>query len=66
MNLNAQPLDVKIELLLQLFDDALADIAEGSDIVGKDANGDCHGSSFLFIIADTATSCEDRGSRFQG
>ncbi len=37
MDLNAQPLDVKIELLPQLFDDALADVAEGSDVIGKDA-----------------------------
>jgi hypothetical protein len=43
MDLNTTPFDNKIELLLQLFDDALADVAEGSDIVGKDLNRDGHG-----------------------
>jgi len=42
MNLRAPPRDLKIELLLQLFDDAFADVAEGSDIVGKNLQVDGH------------------------
>ncbi len=61
MDLHAQPLDSKIELLPQLFDDALADITERSDVVRKDANTDGHGTSFLsIIIADTETAWEGR------
>jgi hypothetical protein len=33
MDFHAQPFDVEIKLLLQLFDDALADVAEGSDVI---------------------------------
>src|SRR5512144_2208800 len=43
MDLNAGPFHREIELLLQLFDDALADVAEGSDVVGKDLHADGHG-----------------------
>ncbi len=43
MDLHSQPLDLEIELLFQFFDDAFADVAEGSDVVGKDSNGDRHG-----------------------
>jgi hypothetical protein len=42
MNLNAAPFDCKVELLLQLFDDALADVAEGSDVIGKNFYADSH------------------------
>jgi hypothetical protein len=33
MDLHAPPFDLKIELFLQLFDDAFADVAEGSDVI---------------------------------
>jgi hypothetical protein len=42
MELDAVPFHVELELLLKLFDDAFADIAEGSDIVGKDLYPDGH------------------------
>jgi hypothetical protein len=43
MDLHAPPFHDKVELLLQLFDDAFADIAEWSDVVGKDLKTDGHG-----------------------
>ena len=42
MDFNAPPFDFQVEFLLQLFDEALADIAEGSDIVGKNFDADRH------------------------
>ncbi len=42
MDLDAPPFDNQVEFLLQLFDDALADEAERSYIVGKDLQFDCH------------------------
>jgi hypothetical protein len=42
MDLHPTPLDLKIEFLFQLFDDALADVAEGSDVIGKDLHADGH------------------------
>jgi hypothetical protein len=42
MDLHAPPFHGKVELLLELFDDALADVAEGSDVVGKDFNVYAH------------------------
>ena len=42
MDLHAPPFDLKIELLLQLFDDAFADVAEGSDVIGIDMNAYGH------------------------
>jgi hypothetical protein len=42
MDFDAPPFYLKIEFLLQLFDDALADVAERSDIIGKDLNTDRH------------------------
>jgi hypothetical protein len=48
MDLHAPPFDMKIELLLQFFDDAFADVAERSDIIGIDLNGNGHrGTSLL-------------------
>jgi hypothetical protein len=44
MDLHAPPFDRKVELLFQLFDDALADKAEGSDVVGEDFNVYGHGT----------------------
>ncbi len=42
MDLHAPPFDLKDELLLQLFDDTFADIAEGSDVVREDHNAYAH------------------------
>ncbi len=42
MDLDAPPFDNQIEFLLQFFDDALADKAERSYIVGKDLQLDRH------------------------
>jgi hypothetical protein len=42
MNLHTSPFHFELELLLQLFDDALADVAEGSDVVGKYENANGH------------------------
>jgi len=42
MDLHAPPFDLEVEFLFQLFDDALADIAEGSDVIGKDLHADGH------------------------
>jgi hypothetical protein len=47
MDLHSPPFHDKVELLLQLFDDALADVAEGSDVVRKYLNADGHGTAFL-------------------
>ena len=52
MNLHAPPFDLKIELLLQFFDDAFADVAEGSDIVGKDLNEYGHESDLVFSATE--------------
>src|SRR5512143_3703712 len=45
MDLNAGPFHRDIELFLQFFDDALADVAEGSDVIGEDLHADGHGFS---------------------
>jgi hypothetical protein len=42
MDLEPQPLYGKIELPLQRIDKSHADIAKGSDIVGKDTNAHAH------------------------
>ena len=47
MDLDAPPGNDKVKLLLQFFDDALADKAERSDVVGKDLETDGHKPSFL-------------------
>jgi len=52
MDLHAPPFDLKFELLLQFFDDALADVAEGSDIIGKDLHTDGHSGTSVFINLD--------------
>jgi hypothetical protein len=46
MDFDAQPLDSQVEFLPELFDDAFADIAEGSDVIGKNADGYGHGTRF--------------------
>jgi hypothetical protein len=46
MDLHTPPFHNKVELLLQLFDDALADVAEWSDVIGKDLNMDGHRVTF--------------------
>ena len=35
MDLDTPPFHDKVEFLHQLFDDTLADVAEGSDVIGK-------------------------------
>ncbi len=52
MDLHAPPFDLKIELLLQFFDEAFADVAEGSDIVGKDLNECGHESDLVFSATE--------------
>ena len=61
MDLNTTPFDNKVELLLQLFDDTLADVAERSDIVGKDLNRDGHGMNLVYshITAKTLRAQRD-------
>jgi len=54
MDLHAPPFNDEIELLLQLFDDTLADVAERSDVVGKEFNADGHGTQF----PRNSNSCE--------
>jgi hypothetical protein len=44
MDLYTPPFDLEIELLPQLFDDAFADVAEGSDVIGKNFNVNTHGT----------------------
>jgi hypothetical protein len=48
MDLHTSPIDLKVEFLFQLFDDALADVAEGSDVIGKDLHGDSHENNLVF------------------
>jgi hypothetical protein len=50
MDLNPGPFHREIELILQLFDDAFADVAEGSDVIGKDLYADCHGIALPCVI----------------
>jgi hypothetical protein len=35
MDFHADPFYFEVELFLQLVDDALADVAEGSDVIGE-------------------------------
>ncbi len=42
MDLHAQPFHLEFELFFKLFDKPLADVAEGSDVVGEDAEGYAH------------------------
>ena len=49
MDLESQPFHAEVKFLLQLVDKFPADVAEGSDVVGKDLNVDAHGSLLLFI-----------------
>jgi hypothetical protein len=43
MDLDAEPFHLEIELLAKSFDKSLADVAEGSDVIGEDANRYAHG-----------------------
>jgi len=47
MNFYAPPFDCKVEFLLQFFDDTLADIAEGSDVVRKNLDADRHSNILI-------------------
>jgi len=40
VNFQAGPFHVEVKLLSQLFDDALADVAEGSYVIGENADVD--------------------------
>jgi len=51
MDLHAPPFDRKVEFLFQLFDDPVADIAEGSDVIGKDLHADGHVGDLVFYCA---------------
>ena len=51
MDLHALPFDFEVEFLFQLFDDALANVAEGSDVIGKHLHADGHGNLVLTIEA---------------
>jgi hypothetical protein len=55
MDLHAPPFYLKIELLLQLFDDAFADVAEGSDVIGIDLNAYGHECRLVLSTAATLT-----------
>jgi len=48
MDLHTSPEDLKVEFLFQLFDDALADVAKGSDVIGKDLDPDGHENDLVF------------------
>ena len=52
MDLNAPPFDLKIELMLQFFDDTFADVAERSDVIGEDLNAYGHESDLVFAAAE--------------
>jgi len=58
MDLHAQPFDFEVEFLLQLFDDALADIAEGSDIIGKNFDMDGHKRVLVFTKTEALAQLE--------
>jgi hypothetical protein len=49
MDLESQPFHGEVKFLPQLVGNAHADVAEGSDSVGKDLNADAHGLYLLFI-----------------
>jgi hypothetical protein len=50
MDFQTLPFYLKVEFLLQLFDDALADVAEGSDVIGKNRNADAHVLTYLNLL----------------
>jgi hypothetical protein len=50
VDLHANPFHVEVKLLFKLFDDALADVAERSDVIGEDSNTGGHGESFLVVL----------------
>ncbi len=54
MNLYTPPFDCKVKFLLQLFDDALADVAEGSDIVGKNFYAESHKKRLTRMVRGTS------------
>jgi hypothetical protein len=55
MDLDAAPRYIQLEFAFERFDDALADVTEGSDIVGKNQNRNRHKYTFIrtdLIIQD--------------
>jgi len=50
MNLMGDPDVFDIEILFECVDNSRADIAEGSDEVGKNGDGDCHVHSLFDLI----------------
>jgi hypothetical protein len=48
VELHAEPFDLEVEFLFQLFDDALADVAEGSDVIGIHLHADGHERDLAF------------------
>jgi hypothetical protein len=42
MDLQTLPGDLEVKFLLEFFDDAIADVAEGSDVIGKDLHAYGH------------------------
>jgi hypothetical protein len=50
MDLYTPPFDLEIELLLQLFDDTFADVAERSDVIGEDADVGGHGKPLSLVV----------------
>lgn len=55
MYLDAEPFHLEIEFLLKQFDKTLADIAERSDVIGKDSYGYAHNKllSSGFIVLNS-------------
>jgi hypothetical protein len=49
MDLESQSFHGEVKFMLQLVGNAHADVAEGSDSVGKDLHADARGLSLLFI-----------------
>ena len=51
MDLESDPFHLEVEFLLQRIDKSHADIAERSDVIGKDPNANAHGlyASCAFI-----------------
>jgi len=62
VDLDALPLDDKVELLLQFFDDALADKAERSDIIGEYLQLDSHILIIPLLVGCESNSIQKRNN----